>query len=435
MTAVAAPHLNARTAWLAAVADATFALAVLSLFYGLKTETALGYLRPFEPLTVICVGLTLLMYGRSAAMFMPAIGAGALFLAWHTISASTVSVQNGLREGLQSASILMFVCALVVHCVRRPQNRIAAYLCVGIIAMAVYVALWHIANGILAGYKHLGEAKAAFLALPAAVAGLLTARTRMPMGARIAVIGAMLVLMLLAGERKAYLCAVLFCMLLIGLSPLRLALCFVAGFAAIMAAMAFDQSGYVAGQFRSFGALWSPDQNFGILSYELYPESISNAQRQFALQAGIEFLQRSPLIGIGVNEFAPAIAAANPTAPRYLLVSIHSEFIRTAVESGLIGFVLYVSAWVTGVVYWVRARRTANLTLSERQAQVLIVVGALVFCAFESSKSLTMLAIFAPILAPLLLQGARRVAPSDMRLRQAETPAAPAPRSLWRGGI
>lgn len=433
MTAIAAPNLNARTAWVATVADVMFALALLSLFYGLKTETGLGYLRPFEPLTIACAGLTALMYGRGAVMFLPAVGAGALFLVWHTISASMVSVQNGLREGLQAASILVFVCALAVHCVRRPENRIARFFAIGIVAMAAYVALWHIANGIFAGYKKLGEPKAAFLILPAIVAAMLGQR-RLPAATRVVAVCALLVVMLLAGERKAFLCAALFCALLMGLSPFRLLLSAVAGVAAMTIAMAVDQSGYVAGQFRSFGALWSPDQNFGILSYELYPESISNAQRQFALQAGMEFLQRAPLVGIGVNGFTPAIAAAHPTAPGYLLVSIHSEFIRTAVESGLVGFALYIGAWISGLMFWLRARRAAPLTLGERQAQVLIIAAAFAFCAFESAKSLTMLALFAPVLTPLLISGARRPALVEEQPRPAAL-AAQAPRSLWRGGI
>ena len=89
------------------------ALALLTLFTAFKVKTGLVQLRPFDGLVILMFVLTLLNRNIRVQDRLPA---GFLILLpyffWHTFSALTVGLENGLREGTQIAIVTVFAFTL-----------------------------------------------------------------------------------------------------------------------------------------------------------------------------------------------------------------------------------------------------------------------------------------------------------------------------------
>jgi hypothetical protein len=400
--------------------DLLFAAAAGSLFFGLRWQTPLGFLRPFEPLTLVCAGVMLWLYGRQMVVLASALSVHLCYFAWYTLSAFTVDAQNGLREGLQSASVVFFVLLLTALYVKRPRANVMRNTAIIVTLVAVVVAAWHVANGVPAGYKQLGDARAAFAFLPAIAASLIGR------GAiswqRALIIFALLVLTVLSGERKAYMCLVLLGLTTTGLSAGRFAVVTLASAVAVLAALAVDPSNYVSDQFRSIASI-GEHENFNNYTEEIYPTSISNAQRKFAIDAGLAYWQRSPLFGIGTNAYKPRVVYDYASAPSYLKLGIHGEFLRVLVENGAIGALFFYLGWIqAGLSLWRVLPREGFATgfRGVYLIRILLFGACLFYCAFEAAESLSMLAFLIPPLLPLLLPRqeaeaapvARRVAPA-----------------------
>jgi O-antigen ligase len=391
--------------------DLLFAATIVSLFLDFKLRTDLGVLRPFLFMGLACTATSLVLYGTRALVLPAVLLAHAAFLAWHVACAGMVSGQNALREGLQILSILLFVLALVAHYRARPQNAIMRYTAFLLVGLALYVALWHWQAGFLAGFKHLGEPKAAFIALPAVIAGWLAAKRRGLIG--LAVVLVALVLIVLAGERKALICAALFAVGFAGFSLARVSAVVVLAPALFLTALALDSTGYVARQIDSIANIGVWENVYALDEEENYPRSMSNAQRQFATELGFSLVSKSPLVGIGTNGFIEVIRSDFRHLPRYLQVSIHGEFLRVLVENGLIGLALYLTSWLLAARRLWRTVPFGGLLRGLRGpalVRVLVFGACLVFSAFESAKSLTFLAFLIPPLLPLMVPD--RPAPS-----------------------
>src|SRR5262245_10733026 len=91
------------------------AFALLSLFTPFKISTGLVQIRPFDLLTALALAVAF-MRGRIFPRQGPPLGLLILlpYFTWHVLSALSVDVSNGAREGLQLITLAAFAWALTL---------------------------------------------------------------------------------------------------------------------------------------------------------------------------------------------------------------------------------------------------------------------------------------------------------------------------------
>ena len=70
-------------------------------------------------------------------------------------------------------------------------------------------------------------------------------------------------------------------------------------------------------------------------------------------RAGLAVIEESPFVGIGLDNFADAYAAKKRAADQETRRA-HNDYIQITAETGLVGFLIYLAAWVA---FWRRLRR------------------------------------------------------------------------------
>jgi hypothetical protein len=132
------------------------ALAVLSLFTPFRVSLPLVYLRPFDALAFLMLGWA---FARGRVFPRGGLPTGLVLLlpyfTWHVLSALGVSVENGLREGLQIATVLAFAWAVAVSLDEYDYRRLGKLLIAGMVVITIYSVGWHLANGYWTGWKRL----------------------------------------------------------------------------------------------------------------------------------------------------------------------------------------------------------------------------------------------------------------------------------------
>jgi hypothetical protein len=162
-------------------------------------------LRPLE-LIVLLAFIIGLATGRWRTL---AFSAGFLlllpFLGWHIVSAFSVDQENGLRELLQMSVVGAFAFALSHEARRLDTHKAVNILLLGMGLILTYTIAWHVAHGYPVGWKHLADPKLAFTFLPIALAGLLLFVNGAKRRTLWFVWAGILPLLVLSGERKAFL--------------------------------------------------------------------------------------------------------------------------------------------------------------------------------------------------------------------------------------
>ena len=208
-------------------------------------------------------------------------------------------------------------------------------------------------------------------------------------------------MILLSGERKAYIVAVL--ALAIWAGPMKM-LRYAIALAVLVPVLAFvmsaDKTGYLSRQVDSISAITSdrPHQEAtlsGLLD-DNRPMTLSTAQREFSKRIAQSMWEKQPLFGIGTGAFAEAILKYS-SVPVVFRMNIHGEFYRALYENGIVGLSLYVMCWLTafGSILFQWSRLTASGQWQINRIRLLFVTVFIVYCAFEASKELTQFCICA----------------------------------------
>lgn len=412
-----------------AVIDFVFALALASLFLPFQWHTPIGLTRPFDFLSVLCVLAAMSRLGGGAFQLTTATLPHLGYFVIYVISALTISMLNGVREIIQIGTVIAFMAPLVAYVRSRPNHRIFLYASGLLLLMCAYSIFWHVTHRYYVGWKILDEPKAIFIFLPAMLAAVLAPRgQRQPIWA-LPAIAIMLVIIILSGERKAYMTGALFVIAYFGAFNPRLLLVGALAAVAVPILAAADPQGYIANQIRS---VLEPNrvENLYTLDYINMPESISNAQRQFSWEVGMRLLSREPWLGIGTNQYGELMNARFGYLPDYLRLDIHGEFQRSLVENGIVGVALYGLAWFTAFIVMARSINLWHFLTGMRGRELVLVLlfaGCFVFCAFEAQKSLSMVAFISAVLLTTLVparvaaQAAVRAPSAPMRARGSAT--------------
>lgn len=385
--------------------DVVFAVALASLFTPIVFGTPLGKFRPFDAMALLCLLIMLPQMVRVGPRLPRWSLFHLAFIVGHVLSAAFVSTQNGLREGLQVASVLMFASALATYLHTRPAPRLMGLLWWMVAVVGALAVVWHLQHGYFTGWKQLDESRAFFVFLPVLVAAAAASRASFSTLSMLSLAAGAGVLILMSGERKALYTLVLLLAAWFGMvNPRTLGVVFAAVVVAPLIAT-LDQSGYVAKQISTIFA-GEKYQDFWQFTATDLPSSMSDAQRQFAVQTGMELLAKNPLFGIGTNQYLIRVNAEYGGLPFYLRLGIHGEFLRVLVENGVIGFALYCASWITALLAAIRTlpMRVAWAGVRDGGLLRLVMFGAcLTHVAFEGAKTMTTVLFVAPLFLPMLM--------------------------------
>ncbi|WP_147377684.1 O-antigen ligase family protein [Mesorhizobium waimense] len=337
--------------------------AILSLFLPIRLETGLVLLRPFELITLLSliIGLTT---GRWRGLVFPA---GFLlllpFLGWDMVSAFSVDRENGLRELLQMSAVGAFAFALAQEARRLETDKAVNILLFGMVAILAYTIAWHVAHGYLVGWKHLSDPRLAFSFLPIALAGLLLFANRAKRRTLWFVWAGMLPLLVLSGERKAFLIYLFLTTSLLMRGRLAAMVpAIAASFVGLFVLSTMVDNAYIEKQLQTMLHPLSMGQYEYLAATGKYAlgDTPSNVQRAFAFTLSRQLISEHPLMGVGTNQFTNIIDTEFSNLPDELRLGIHGEFQRILTENGIIGLSLYLLIWAAA---WFRLSRVLSSAL------------------------------------------------------------------------
>jgi hypothetical protein len=405
--------------------------AILSLFLPIRLESGLVLLRPFELIVLLAfiIGLATgrwrnLVFSAGFLLLLP-------FLGWHMVSAFSVDIENGLRELLQMSAVGAFAFALAQEARRLDPHKAVNILLLGMGLILTYTIAWHVAHGYPAGWKHLADPKLAFTFLPIALAGLLLFANLAKRRNLWFLWAGILPLLVLSGERKAFLIYLFLTAALLTRGRLAAMVpAIAAGFLGLLVLSTLIDSAYVEKQLQTILNPLSMGQYEYLAATGKYApgDTPSNVQRSFAFTLSRQLISEHPLMGVGTNQFQNIIDTDFSNLPDELRLGIHGEFQRILTENGIIGFGLYVLVWLAA---WYRLSRALSWALyhgliGAAQARLLPLV-LLVPCAFyvgtEASGTRAFVTLILVSLLPeltrhglwLSLHRARRSHPASMR--------------------
>ena len=382
-----------------------FAAALASLFTGIDYDTDFARIRPFEFLATLCILGTVSQLGLQRISIHRFLGFHLAFLTFYVFSAFTVGAGNGQRELIQVVVISSFVVSLAAYAPTVDMTRLLSAFSRLVLGIMFFNIVWHLDQGFYTGWKRLGDPVAIFLLLPAIVSARFATWRSKGYVSVIMILALTGVIILLSGERKAYIVAGVGIVAAGGLINARYLLIVPLIIVAIAILARLDPSGYLDSQLSS---IYHPGTSGDLLSLTTSDrvESLSNVSRQLQFQLGWEAFESSPIIGIGTNAYESTVQVRLANLPAYLNSGLHGEFLRVLVENGVIGLSLYLAAWMVAL------RRLADSTNIFRlgrglegvdRTRVLLFAAVLVYCIFEASKTLSILAfMIAPIIDILM---------------------------------
>jgi hypothetical protein len=390
-----------------ALIDAMFGLTIAALFAGVNQNVGLIKIQLSDILaaaTIFLVGLRSFSTPRASTLLLVMLSS---YLLVFSASAFFVGATNGIKEIVQVILVFSFVFVAFGYYRTRSTDRLLIIASGLIFGLLVYNIGWHVAHDRYVGWKELNEPKTIFTLIPLLLILLFnrfgTHRHRFLSLGTVAVAAAVI---LLSGERKAYIFAI--AALAIWTTPInwRHALGAALVVPLLLLTLLIDRTGYLDRQLTSFADGFSStggdapslsqllDDDY-LINDDL-PTTLSNAQREVSNRLAVDMWEEKPLLGIGTNAFAIAIEQ-NTSIPARFRNGIHGEFYRALYENGIIGFGLYLAFWI--VVFarialaWPIAKAAGDPSLNK--VKLLCATMFLVYCTFEASKGLTLACICA----------------------------------------
>jgi hypothetical protein len=365
--------------------------ALASLFTDLELTVSGAKLRPFDAF-VLVMFLHLAMT-RGVAIRLPlGLVLCSLFFAVEVASASILGLGNFLREGIQAGVLLVFGAYLYNNLTAEQLRRLLPLFTAILLAVMLYNIFWHLGHGYYFSWKRINAPKAAFLFLPVLLTYFAMKHREAPgPTTRLAafLLPAMLPILMLSGERKALL-FYLFCCLVYVLKtrmlirPTGMFVVFTAAFAAVAILTLLLNIDYVARQVNSMLAPFSTAEMRVYSTGEYVSESVSNAARVFATRVGLEMFWSNPLIGVGSNGYLKIVTEQFAHLPPTLTNNIHSEFLRTLVENGLVGLLAFVLPLVR-TVHFAIFSGGSGLEKAEWWGCLLFLAAAMILLGLEST--------------------------------------------------
>jgi O-Antigen ligase len=329
--------------------DMLVVAALASLFLNLELIVWGVKLRPFDAIVLLMLFHLALTRGLAQRLPLGLVLCG-LFFTVQATSASMLGAGNFLREAIQVGVVFVFGAHLYNSLTAEQLRRLLPPFAVLIFVVMLYNILWHLDHGYYTGWKRLDAPKMAFLFLPVLLTYFAFKHCEVPsQGTRLAalLLPCMLPILLLSGERKALLFYLICCLVYVLktrmlIRPTGMLAIFTAGFITLASLPPLLEIPYIAKQVDSMLAPFSTAEIRIYSSGEYVSESLSNAQRVFATRVGLQMFWDNPLIGVGTNGYERIVTERFAHLPPFLVSGIHSEFLRTLVENGVVGLLAFV---------------------------------------------------------------------------------------------
>jgi len=378
--------------------DFLFALSVALLFTNIeiRLDQYVEWLRiriyPTLPVMALTTALALVGVGRERPLLRTLSWTLLLFAGVHVASAFSLRLSNGVRELLQGGLVFAFTLAFAARYSTHPLRQFAAMFAPMAAIIMAYNIGWHLVNGYYWGWKRLDEPKALFDLAPLLVAAWIWTRPRFP-----AVLGSLLLvgvglLILLSGERKAYVAFGLALLLLLNPKHPAAYLAPLVGLAGLFVAVEVIDSAYVTRQVQTLLAA---------VGLGPTPDSISSVMREWQARVGIILFETSPVFGIGTNGFLE-VTQREYTSAEYYYVGLHGEFLRILVENGVVGVAVYGAMLLFAASRLLRPAPGQFANSREYRTALLWFTSLLVYTSFEGANQLLMVLQFSLAYVPLL---------------------------------
>lgn len=380
------------------------AIAINSLFMGIviaKTPFTIGLFYAFIPIIFALSLNKSILKPR----FDLIITIQLIYLFLHGISAFNLNVQNGMRECIQIVIVVIYYYLFTSYILLYNSRSFIKYSYITVLLITVYTIGWHLANGQYVRWKGLDAPKGVFSFLIIIIMVIFN-----QLKIRNGMLGLLLasVLILFSAERKAFIQLPFGPILLYGVRSYKLMLSLVAIIISIFFMYAVFEVPMVVRQVDSI-LFYSADEDVVDAATGDLAESgasLSNLQRQFAFEIGMELFRESPIFGIGTNSYKDYVDTYLSDMPKFLQPNIHGEFFRTFFELGIVGISLYSLLWLISL--W---KILSKIDIKEyfiglryhNWLRAMTLISMISIVAFEASNMLSILLfLIAPHLTTLI---------------------------------
>lgn len=362
--------------------DLLYAAGCVSLICGLNLVGNVPVFTVFAALTLLT---SLRSLSRSTFLKHLLVPPLLVFLTIHFSSAFRMSLSNGLIFLLQGLVIAAFVTAFVNRYAQISMVRYLRLTGIGMTALLIFVVAYHLAHHRYVSWKLLSDPKAVFDVLPIMLLVLRYSRTKAAKAMFPILLPLFTMLILLSGERKAYLLMLLFAPLLINFRSVTTYVLPFLAIGAISIGVSLDRSGYVQRQISTL-------EQFVQGKTE---RTVSNESRSWAIRHAGKLFVENPILGVGTNGYSRTV---DPSL--HLNSATHNEWLRVAADNGIVGLFFYTAALIWGFVGLLRPRVGARTRTS--QEKILAFGLFATFVMYLSFEAIDFIVMTAFILAPLV---------------------------------
>ncbi len=365
--------------------DLLFAAAAATLFFHAEIFLTLGQgiriRAPLNaPLMLFVSVITLIGFAKRSSLSATMNWSLAAFVTLHVASAYRLGMENGARELTEAVMVFAFAFSFGARYSRASIRRFYIFFLPMAAAIMVYNIGWHVSQGFYFMWKRLYNPKALFDLLPLLVTAWLLTRPKFPLGLALVLMVAAGGVILLSGERKAYIAFIIAIGLM--LNPKHAGSYLVPILAVLLVYVGVRVSGspYILRQVQTLLAT---------IGIGPMPDSISSAERAWQIHLGLLFLRQNPLFGVGTNGFL-ILSQSMYSANDFSQIGIHGEALRVLVEDGIVGLCIYLVFVLASAGQIIAPRLRAGRASGEQRIAVLWFLSLLVYTSFEGSNLLVM---------------------------------------------
>jgi hypothetical protein len=355
-----------------------------------------------QTLGILCL-LAMVAFGalfpfRWQRLSTPLVLVGALYLLLSTSTAFYYSFDTGLYRTIQFAIMLPAGLLAANYIAVRPDaaDRLVRLITLLTVLVAVHVVVFHIAVGRLVTWKYLFDTKTIF-SLGVVLLFYYEDQLRRFLSAIgwYAVMGGVGTLVLLSGERKAYLVFLVIFLLSKASLATKLAITLTTSVVLMVYAQTAGPEDYVAKQINS---LFEAKEDYDTSEFYSIDAvgSQSNIIRDFVNRMAHEQFLEHPVFGLGAGGYDEWAKRELPGGPNGLTLNVHGEVNRIPAESGILGIIVGI-ALLALLGYAVLARllvRARYRPTSADRLHLYFFVFVVAYAWYEAVDTLMLSAIF-----------------------------------------
>lgn len=377
--------------------DLLFAAASVSLLCGIRLPV--GDLPLFAVFAAVILAVSLRSLFSSPFVKHLLVPPLLLFLVVHLASAFRISSGNGLPFLLQALVVIAFAASFANRYAQVSMARYLRYTGIGMTALLAYVVIYHLAQGRYTSFKLLSDSKAVFDLLPLMLLVLRRSRAGASKYLLPILVPVFVVILLLSGERKAYILLLLLSPFLLNFRSLTTYLLPLVLAVVISAGLSLDRTGYVERQLDTLVHLAQGETQ--------RQKTISDEARSWAIQHAARLFVENPILGVGTNGYSLTV-----DLNVHVSSATHNEWLRVAAENGVVGLFFFTATFIWGFVGLLRKQVNGRVRTGTEKLVAFALFGTLlVYLSFEALDFIVLTSfMLAPLVQFLRLDpnGARR---------------------------